>query len=141
MGSAQDATVSGKSAVSSAGDAATAAPGKVRSQTQGNPLAAGIVAFGAGLLMSSLFPASAKEQQAATSLKAQAEPLLEQAKSVAQDTAEQLREPALEAVAAVKSTATDAATTVKDEGTSAAQSVQGEAKDAASNVKDQGSSS
>lgn len=137
MGSAHDVTASGQSAVSSAGDAAAAAPGKVRSQTQGNPLAAGMVAFGAGLLVSSLFPASAKEQQAATSLKAQAEPLLEQAKSVAQDAAEQLREPAQEAVAAVQSTASDAAATVKDEGASAAQSVQGEAKSAAGTVKDQ----
>lgn len=140
MGSAHDVTSSGQSAASTVGDAASAAPSKVRAQAQGNPLAAGLVAFGAGLLLSALFPATDREQQAATALKEQAAPLTDQAKGLAQEAVEHLREPAQQAVAAVKETATDAAATVKDEGTSAAHGVQGDAKDAARTVQDQRSS-
>ena len=39
---------------SSVGQAASAAPQRVREQTQGNPLAAGLIAFGAGWLLASL---------------------------------------------------------------------------------------
>src|SRR3954447_12864710 len=56
-------TVTG--AASSVGDAATGAVGTVREQAEGNPLAAGLVAFGIGWLVSSLLPASQAEQRAA----------------------------------------------------------------------------
>ena len=46
MGAAGDAKSSTGSAVSSAGDAVSATPGKVVSQTKGNPMAAGLIAFG-----------------------------------------------------------------------------------------------
>ncbi|MEV8100297.1 DUF3618 domain-containing protein [Kitasatospora sp. NPDC085879] len=39
-------------------------PAKLRRQTQGSPLAAGIMAFGAGLLAAALLPASAAERAA-----------------------------------------------------------------------------
>jgi hypothetical protein len=52
------------SAVSStlhdAGSAVADAPHKAAVKTQGNPLAAGLIAFGAGLLVSSLIPPSEK---------------------------------------------------------------------------------
>ena len=40
-----------------------------RRQTQGNPLAAGLVAVGAGLVVAALFRASEQEQQAAEAVK------------------------------------------------------------------------
>ena len=93
-------------------------------QTQGNPLAAGLIAFGVGWLVSSLLPASEKEkqlaQQAETAVKENKDALLEPAKQAAQEIGDQLKPAAQQAVESVKATAQDAATTVKDEGQSAA---------------------
>ncbi|WP_256356265.1 DUF3618 domain-containing protein [Streptomyces sp. PKU-EA00015] len=47
-----------RDAAGQAGDAAKRAPEQAMRQTQGNPLAAGLIAFGAGLLAASLLPAS-----------------------------------------------------------------------------------
>ena len=62
MGSATNAggSLSGtaSSATGSISDTATGALNGLESRTQGNPLAAGVVAFGAGMLISALIPAS-----------------------------------------------------------------------------------
>lgn len=118
------------SGVSDAGHQAVA-------KAQGNPLAVGLIAFGAGLLLSSLIPASSKEKDLAASVKDQAQPLIDEATSVAKDVGQQLKEPAQEAVAAVKDTATDAASNVKDAATGAAENVGDRARDARENVTEQ----
>jgi uncharacterized protein YjbJ (UPF0337 family) len=139
--STSDATDSAMSSVSgaaqSASDAVQSAPGVVKSQTQGSPLAAGLIAFGAGLLVSALIPASDREAQAAAALQEKAQPLTDELTDVAKQTAQNLQGPAQEAAAAVRDTAADAAGTVKDEGTSAAQGVQEHAKDATDKVAEQ----
>ena len=60
--SVQDAASSAagtvQDAASTAADAVQQAPQAIRRQTRGNPLAAGLIAFGAGWLVSSLLPAS-----------------------------------------------------------------------------------
>ncbi|MFB0840543.1 hypothetical protein ACETK3_21425, partial [Arthrobacter sp. E44] len=66
-------TVSAK--LSDAGHTVSAAPDQVKAKTAGNPLAAGLIAFGAGLLVSSLIPPSQKEREAADQLKTAAQPL------------------------------------------------------------------
>ena len=110
-----------------------------KAQAQGNPLAAGVIALGAGWLLGSLLPASAKEREAASLVKEQATPLLNQAqeaaKEAAKETAEQLKEPAMQAADSVKSTAQDAAQTVKAEGQSAAEDVKSSAQDSKENVQ------
>jgi len=131
---ASSATDTLSNTASSVGDAVSSAPQTVRTQTQGNPMAAGLIAFGAGALLGSLLPASAKEQQAAAKVKEAAQPVLGE---VAKDTAESLKEPAQQAVESVKSTAADAAATVKDEGSSAAQDVKAQAQDSAQHVQNQ----
>ena len=128
------------SAASSAADAVSSAPQAVRQQAQGNPLAAGLIAFGAGWLVASLIPASQKEQEVAAQAKGAAQenasaitgPLGEAANQVK----EHLREPAQQAAEAVRSTATDAASIVQDEGRSAAQHVSGRAQEAKDSVQD-----
>jgi hypothetical protein len=60
------------SAASSVADTASSAPQQARARTRGNPLAAGLIAFGAGWLVSSLLPATDKEEQAAEAVKAKA---------------------------------------------------------------------
>jgi len=111
-----------------AGDYATEAPARITSGTQGSPIAAGVIAFGAGLLVAGLLPASQREQQAAGALKEKSQPLLDEARTLARESAENLKEPAQEAVQTVKDTAAEAATTVTEEGRSTAADVKEEVR-------------
>jgi hypothetical protein len=137
--SVQDAASTAAGAVqdaaSTAAGAVQQAPQAIRRQTRGNPLAAGLIAFGAGWLVSSLLPASRREQELADQAKQVAQ---EKAAPVAQqvgEVKENLREPAQQAVESVKSTAQDAKDTVAQEGRSAAHDVQGRTQDTAGNVR------
>ncbi len=100
---------------SSVGEAVANAPQAVTRQAQGNPLAAGLIAFGAGWLLASLAPATRPEQQLAQRVEDHASELAEPLKERAQDMAAQLKEPAQQAVEQVKSTATDAAGETADQ--------------------------
>jgi hypothetical protein len=131
-----DAKATMTDAASSAGAAVAESPQLVRSRTQGNPLAAGLIAFGAGWLVGSLIPASEREQQAAAKAKESAAPLAQEAGEVTRQTAENLREPAQQAVDSVRQTATEAVENTRQEGTSAAQQVKGDAQGAASTVQE-----
>jgi hypothetical protein len=132
------ATVSdnASSAASSAASAVQETPAAIRRQTEGNPLAAGLVAFGLGWLASSLLPASEKERRAAGAVKEMvaehADTLKAEAKDLAQEAKDNLGGPAHEAVDSVRSSVRNASATVKDEGRSAADDVKvraGEARD------------
>ncbi len=127
----------------SAADAARSAPDMVRRQTKGNPLAAGVIAFGAGWLLSSLLPATAPEQQVATQVKdfatEQGRPVARQLGEAGQQAAEQLRDSAQHRAESVRQTAADAASTVAGEAQSAASDVTGQAQQAAGQVSDQAS--
>lgn len=104
----------------------------VQSRAQGSPLAAGLIAFGAGALISALLPSSEKEaqmaQRAVETAKEKGQPLAEEAKSVGQEMGEQLKTRAGEAAEDVKATAQESAERVKEEGRSSAQSVKDDAQ-------------
>jgi hypothetical protein len=137
MGAASDTadTVAGK-ASSLAGQAGDAAGNvDLKGRTQGNPLAAGLIAFGAGLLISSLIPSSQKEQRAVSNLQDKAAPLQEKAKEAAQEVAGNLKEPVQEAAQSVKQTAAEGAERVKDEGSSAAEDVKGQVAESKDSVQ------
>lgn len=106
----------------SAKDGTSGAAATLREKSEGNPLAAGIVAFGIGWLISSLLPASEKETQAAGKLvetaKEHAGEVKEQLTDAAKSLVDELQPAAEEAVASVKATATDAASQVKETATS-----------------------
>jgi hypothetical protein len=121
---------------SGAVDTVTDAPAQVQRKTRGNPLAAGLIAFGIGYLISSAIPSSEREQEAAFRLQEKAAPLRSKLGEAAGDIAERLREPAQQAAASVKEAATDAAANIKDEGASAKDDVQGQVRDSADTVKD-----
>jgi gas vesicle protein len=129
------ATDAAGNALHDAGEKIADAPHQVAAKTQGNPLAAGLIAFGAGLLISSLIPPSEKEREAADALKTAAEPVTTQLTEAAKDMAQGWKEPAQEAMENVKATATDAAQHVKDEGQTAAQDVKTTATDAKDHVQ------
>lgn len=128
-------TDSAGTAMSEAGAAIGDAPHQVKEKTQGNPLAAGIIAFGAGLLLSSLIPVSEKEREAADALKTAAEPVTAELTEAAKDMAQGMKEPAQEAMENVKATAADAAEHIKAEGQGAAADVKGRATDAKDHVQ------
>jgi len=135
-GTASSAASSVQDAASTAAGAVQEAPRAIRRQARGNPLAAGLIAFGAGWLVSSLLPASRREQELGDQAKQVAQekvqPVVQQ---VASEVGDNLREPAQQAVASVRSTAQDAKDTVAEEGRAATQDVSGRAQDAAGTVR------
>lgn len=134
-GNVHSATGSAGSRLGDAGSAIGDAPTQVKAKTQGNPLAAGLIAFGAGLLVSSLIPASQKEREAAEALKTAAEPLTTELTDAAKNMAEGLKEPAQAAMENVKASAADATEHVKAEGQGAVADVKYKAADAKDNVQ------
>ncbi|MFI8931513.1 DUF3618 domain-containing protein [Streptomyces sp. NPDC053474] len=89
------------------------APERMRARTQGSPLAAGMVAFGAGLLVGALFPPTTAETRVGQRVRDHSEELVAPVKDAAQGAAREagteLRDPAREAVSSVKDTAQEAA--------------------------------
>ncbi|GAA2196046.1 DUF3618 domain-containing protein [Micromonospora lupini] len=102
-----------------------------REQAQGNPLAAGLVAFGVGLLAASLIPPSGRERQLAGRAKDMVSEhsggLRQQASQVGHQVQDNLREPAQQAAQSVRSSAQQGVSAVRDQGRSAAGQVQGQA--------------
>jgi gas vesicle protein len=133
MGSAQSAKDSVSSAASSASSGAAGTGSNVAStaqdQFQGAPLAAGLVAFGAGVVVASLLPASRVEAEAAHRVVETAkehQDVLEDARSAGQQVVDNLKDSATEAAQQVKDNAQQSAETVRNEGQSSAESVRGE---------------
>ncbi len=129
------------STVSSAADVASSAPDMARRGTQGNPLAAGLIAFGAGWLLSSLLPATEPEQQVASQVKDLAtekgRPVAQQLSQAGQEAAQELRESAQQRAQSVRETAADAASTVAGEAQSRAGDVTEHAQEARGRVTEQ----
>jgi len=129
MGSASGAAGSVSDTASSTAEGASSAvqsaAGTVQERTQGNPLAAGVIAFGVGWLAASLIPASRVEEQAGGKVRELAtehgDTVAQPVKQVASDVAEQMKEPAREAAQSVQQTAREGAQHVTDEGRSQAQ--------------------
>jgi Protein of unknown function (DUF3618) len=124
------------SAASGVGDAATSTATTVRRQAEGNPLAAGLIAFGVGWLASSLLPTTDKEHEAAeTALQAVREKAQPVAQQAAAELKDNLREPAQRAVESVRSTAGEAAGAVQEQARASAQDVTEGAKQAGQTVR------
>ncbi|MFG2022344.1 DUF3618 domain-containing protein [Streptomyces sp. NPDC048825] len=122
-------------------EAVSRAPEQAVRQTQGNPLAAGLIAFGAGLLTASLLPTSQAEEQAASRITEQAGETLEPVKQAAVESAQQLKQDATEAAQQaaqeVKDTAAEAAKTTKEEARDKAGQVSEEARESGQQVADE----
>lgn len=144
-GTASSAAVSAKDTLaakaSSAADMASSAPEQARQRTRGNPLAAGLVAFGAGWLLSSMLPATEPEQEAAAQVKDLAmekgRPVAQELGQAGQEAAQSLRQSAQQRAQSVKERAADAASTVAGEAQSQASDVTSHAQEARNRVTDQ----
>ena len=117
--------------------AAEQVPQVITRQTRGNPLAAGLVAFGAGLLVSSLLPVTDKERQLASQVSDQLEPLQSAAREAGEELKGELTSSAREAAEHVMEAAKDATSQVADQAQSAAQQVKEEATGATSHVAEE----
>jgi len=99
------------------------APETMANQTAGNPFAAGLIAFGAGLLLATAFPTTETEQH----LLEEAQPQIQRAKEELRDAGQQLsgdvRDEAKRAVEQTTSTGKEAMSTVADEAKSSAHTV------------------
>jgi cell division septum initiation protein DivIVA len=143
--SAKDAASSAKDTVAakaaSVADMAGSAPDLARERTRGNPLAAGLIAFGAGWLIGSLLPATEPEQQAASQVKdvvtEKGGPVTEQLRQAGQETVQELRESAQQRAQSVRETATDAAAAVAGEAQAHAAEVSSHAQEAGARVTEQ----
>jgi Protein of unknown function (DUF3618) len=120
---------------SEARDAVRQAPRRMKRTAQGNPLAAGVVAFGLGMLVSSLIPSSEREREAVSQLQENLEPVKEKASELARDVGESLKPAAQEAAQSVKTTAQEGVEAVKQEGQSAAQDVKDQAQESKDTVQ------
>ncbi|MEV4813451.1 hypothetical protein [Micromonospora avicenniae] len=120
------------SAGSTVSDAAQRAPRVIRQKSEGNPLAAGLIAFGVGWLASSLVPATRREQQLATQVREKAADhggaVTEKLTEVASELKEELREPAEHATRSVTETARQAVSTVRNDTRSAGHDVKEQAQ-------------
>ena len=138
MGSASDAGSStadrASGLASDVGDKTQGAAAAVKDRAVGNPLAAGLIALGAGWLLGSLLPASQKERELSETVKEKAAPVV---KDAASEAGEHLKGPATEAVAAVKDQAQTSADTVKQEAQQATSDVRDSATDSATAVREQ----
>ncbi|GAC1503866.1 MAG: hypothetical protein NVS1B14_09500 [Vulcanimicrobiaceae bacterium] len=116
-------------------DAAHAAPGAIKRRTTGNPLAAGLILFGAGAVIASLLPSSKKEREVAGQLKDKAEPLTRSAIEAGKSLTQDIKAKAATAAKEVTDHAAAAAGSVKEEAARQAESLKNVAKDAALNAK------
>jgi hypothetical protein len=110
----------------SALEMAKSAPQMARRQAEGNPLAAGLVAFGAGMLLGSLMPESQVEQKAAAAVVPQLEPLKEEAQHLAQDLKEGAGGVASETAATLKEHATGVGDQLKEQASQTKAQVSGQ---------------
>jgi hypothetical protein len=113
-------------------DTVRQAPQAVASKTQGSPVAAGVIAFGVGLLAASLIPESDVERRAVRQLSDNAGELVDRVREPLVESAQQVKDemsgPVREAVGQVKETAVMAAERTAGEARS-------EAKGAAEQVR------
>jgi gas vesicle protein len=146
-GTAKDTAVHARDTVadtaSSAASLVSSAPEQARLRARGNPLAAGVIAFGAGMLLASLLPATEPEQQIAEHVKDTAtekgRPVAQQLGQAGQEAAQELKDSAQQKVQSVKESAADAASTVADEAQSQKDGLTSHAHEAQGRVTEQAS--
>jgi len=134
--SAHGAADQARDAAYQARDAASQVPGRIKQGTRGNPLAAGVIALGAGWLIGSLFPGAPKGEERGGQGEDAAQPLVQEAQSVAKDMGQNLQEPAKEAAESVKSQAQSGAERVKSDAQSEADHLKTEAQSSGQTVKE-----
>jgi len=106
---------------SEAKDAVTHAPQVVRQQARGNPMAAGLIAFGGGLLLGSALPETSTEHDIARSMEPAVSDAMSEAREVGRDVMEDVKKDAEDAMEQVKDKASEAGQHLRDDTKEAAE--------------------
>ncbi|WP_081898727.1 hypothetical protein [Herbidospora cretacea] len=130
MGTTEKAGGGMRQNLSSATGTVKAAPGAARPTVRGNPMAAGLIAFGAGALAAVLIPQTIAERRAARQVEEQVGEYVEPVVAALKESAQTLGQEA-------GSTARDAVQHVKESAPDAAQATREHAEEQASRVSDQ----
>ena len=123
MGTANAGTERASELKDEAVDAARHAPEVARQQYEGNPLAAGLLAFAAGLVVAAMVPETESEQHLARSVQPHLESAANEVGTAAQESAQALKPQAHEAAEHVKQQAQQSAEATKEDAKQTAQSV------------------
>jgi hypothetical protein len=136
---ASDVASSVADAASGAADTVRHAPDVVKRQTEGNPMAVGLIAFGLGALAGTLLPSTQTEESMAPQLRERVvEPMKETASQVAHEVGQDLRGNAGEAAERVKQTAQQGAQRLSEETRHRVEDVKSEAQQGAGEVRSDG---
>lgn len=103
--------------------------------TEGNPIAAGLIGLGVGLLVATLIPESKEEQQVADQAQDHIDALAGDLGHSGREAADNVRPTAEQAVQDVKGSAQDSAKNVQSESQSAAENVKSKADDKRTEVQ------
>lgn len=112
-------------------DAVRESPQTVARKTQGNPFAAGLIAFGAGLLAASLLPETDAERRAGREVRERAGDLIEPVKEKAEELRQDMSGSVRQATEQVKETARDAARHTTDQAKDSTREAAAETRDSA----------
>jgi hypothetical protein len=119
-----------------AGDGAIAVKDRFVQGTEGNPLAAGLVAFGAGLLAGSVLPSSRTERRAIAEVQQQVEePVRQAVTESAREIRDRVGEQANQGMEQTQRSAAQAGQNVAGKASSAADHLRDEAASAAADVR------
>jgi len=136
---ASDVASSVADAASGAADTVRHAPDVVKRQTEGNPMAVGLIAFGLGALAGTIVPSTQTEKSMAPQLRERVvEPVKETASQVAHEVGQDLRGNAGEAAERVKQTAQQGAQRLSEETRHRVEDVKSEAQQGAGEVRSDG---
>ena len=101
----------------------------------GNPWAAGLIAFGGGLLAATLLPVTRTEQQQAQAVVDKAQPLVDEAKQIAGEVGSEMTGEARGHLESLKGDASEAASAVRDTAQSATEDTRQAGRGAAEHVR------
>jgi len=124
-------------AMSSVTGAVREAPERAERMVEGNPLGAGIAAFGLGLVIATLMPETATEQRLVAKVEPKLQDAASQVGSAAQEVVEAVKPAATEAVGELKDEAKQAANQLKEQGRGAVSETTNQAKETAQDMRTQ----
>jgi gas vesicle protein len=136
---ASDVTSAVGDAASGAVDAVRGAPDVIKTKTEGNPMAVGLIAFGLGALAGTILPSTQTEKSIAPQLRERVvEPMKETASEAAREVGQDLRGSTEEAAERVKQTAQEGAQRLTEETRHRMEDVKSEAQAGAGEVRSDG---
>lgn len=116
-------------AASTATEAMKQAPQQLRRQTRGNPMAAGLIAFGGGLLVGSLLPETRAEHEMTSRLEPAMATAMSEAKEAGREVAEDLKDDARDSMESVKEAGAEAGQHLKEDAREAAERTRDRTRD------------